>query len=360
MRTDWEDYEGELDSRKKKKLHRCGDPKEQAMHHIHLFDTPGLNDTNGEDEVHIASIIKSLKTAGGIHLVLVIVGNTPLTHGFQSALECYMDVFPEFQGVIAFVHTKFDYVNLHPLRKDKVAGMDERKELLHKIMRRPTCKHFVIDCDFETTKPIRRCITQNIIRQILMEATTNLPVKIGTETVRKTPKMKTIDRIVINKYNAILTATNGTLRTKNAEQSTAMARVVELHKSMNRIQATESEMSGYIKTHDTTEYIFLDELDFDQHCDLFDIDRLHTMVFPSQEHTIRRVITTQEHIYTKRTRGGEGEKFWEIDSKRKAYKNGVLHAKFYTTAAEKFRNDIAVAWEKIATAKCDFQGRLKN
>ncbi|KAG0372052.1 hypothetical protein BGX24_000807 [Mortierella sp. AD032] len=359
-KTDWENYEDALDNRKKKKLHRCGDSQEQEEHHIDLFDTPGLNDTNGQDEAHIASIIKSLQTAGSIHLVLVIVGNSPFTPGFQSALECYMEVFPEFQGVIAFVHTKFDYVNLHPLRRDKISGMEERKMKLHEIMRRPSCKHFVIDCDFEVTKPIRRCITQNTIREILMEANTNLPVLIGTETVRKTPKMKAIDRIVINKYNAILIATTETLNTKNSEQSAAMGRIIQLDTRLNRIQATESEMSNYINTHNTAEYIFIDECSFDQPWRLVDLDRRHVMSFPSQEHIIHRVHIFQQHTYIKRTRGGEGEKFWGIDFKRKAYKHGVLRAKFYTTSAEKFRYQIEDAWEKLTTAQRDHPGAIQD
>ncbi|KFH72907.1 hypothetical protein MVEG_00132 [Podila verticillata NRRL 6337] len=359
-KSDWEDYESELDDRKKKKLHRLNDPKEQEMHHIHLFDTPGLDDTNGEDEIHIASIIKSLKTAGSIHLVLVIVGGSAFTPGFQSSLECYMDVFPEFQGIIAFVHTKFDYVNFHPLRKDKLAGMDERMKKLHEIMGRTSCKHFVIDCNFETTKPIRRCITQNTIREILMKAKSNLPVSISTETVRKTPKMKAIDRIIINKYNAILTARIETLKTKDVEQSAVLDRIIQLDTKLNMILATESEMSDYIKIHDTTDYIFIDELDFNEPWRLVDLDRRHTVSFPSQVYPIHRVTIVQEHIYIKRTRGGEGEKFWEIDFKRKAYKKGVLHAKFYTTFAERFKANIMDAQEKLTAAQRDHPGAIQE
>ncbi|KAK3838873.1 MAG: hypothetical protein J3R72DRAFT_448090 [Linnemannia gamsii] len=355
-KADWEDYEDALNNRKTKLRMRDGSGK-QEIHHIHLFDTPGLNNTNGQDEVHIASIIKSLQTAGSIHLVLVIVGNSPFTPGFQSALECYMEVFPEFQGVIAFVHTKFDYVNLHPLRRDKISGMEERKRKLYEIMGRPHYKHFVIDCDFEVIKPIRRCITQNTIREILMEAKTNLPVSVETETVCKTPKMKAIDGIVINKYNAILIATTETM---NSEQSAAMSRIVQLDTRLNRIQATESEMSDYIYTHNTTEYIFIDERSFDQPWSIVDLDRHHSMSLPSQEYTIYRVHISQQHTYIKRTIGGEGDKFWGIEFTRKAYKHGVLRAKFYTTSAEKFRHQIEDAWKKLNAAQRDYPGAIED
>ncbi|KAF9901863.1 hypothetical protein EC991_005597 [Linnemannia zychae] len=360
-RDDWEDYQDALNSRKKKKtLYRCEDPKDQEMHHIHIFDTPGLNDTNGQDEIHIASIIKSLKTAGSIHLVLVIVGNSPFTPGFTSALKCYMEVFPEFQGVIAFVHTKFDYVNLHPLRKDKIAGMVERKKNLHDIMGRQSCKHYVIDCDLEMTKPIRICITQNTIRQILMEAKTNLPVSIGTDTVRKTPKMKVVDKAVINKYNAILTATNETLKSKNSEQSAATSRIAELDTRVNDALATEKEMTNYVRTYDTSDYIFIDERSFDQPWSLLFSERRHVMSLPTQEHTIRQVIVHQEHIDIKEMSGGDGHKYWEIDFKRRAFKHGVLGAKFYTTSAEKFRLEIADAWKTLTIAQRDLPDAIKE
>ncbi|KAI9241217.1 MAG: hypothetical protein BYD32DRAFT_433258 [Podila humilis] len=243
---------------------------------------------------------------------------------------------------------------------DKLAGMDERMKKLHEIMGRTSCKHFVIDCNFETTKPIRRCITQNTIREILMKAKSNLPVSISTETVRKTPKMKAIDRIIINKYNAILTARIETLKTKDVEQSAVLDRIIQLDTKLNMILATESEMSDYIKIHDTTDYIFIDELDFNEPWRLVDLDRRHTVSFPSQVYPIHRVTIVQEHIYIKRTRGGEGEKFWEIDFKRKAYKKGVLHAKFYTTFAERFKANIMDAQEKLTAAQRDHPGAIQE
>ncbi|KAF9901861.1 hypothetical protein EC991_005595 [Linnemannia zychae] len=352
-RDDWENYQDALNNRKKKKLYRCDDPKDQDLHHIHIFDTPGLNDTNGQDEVHIASIIKSLKTAGGIHLVLVIVGNSPFTPGFASALKCYMEVFPEFQGIISFVHTKFDYVNLHPLRKDKVAGLKERKEIPYNIMGLQNCKHYVIDCDLEMTKPIRRCITLNTIREILMEARANLPVSIDTDTIRKTPKMMAIDRIVITKYSAILAAAIGTLETKNSEQSAAASRIVELDTRLDHALAAEKEKLDFTKTYNTTAHIFIDERSFEQPWSLLDLDRHHVMSLPMQEHTIRQVIIFQENTSIKDTRGGVGRKFCEIEFERKAFKHGMLRAKFYTTFAEKFKHEIEDAWKALTIAQRD-------
>ncbi|KAF8978741.1 hypothetical protein BGZ52_005619 [Haplosporangium bisporale] len=165
--------------------------------------------------------------------------------------------------------------------------------------------------------------------------------------------MKAIDRIIISKYNAILAATTNTLKTKDVEQSAVLDRIVQLDTKLDMILATESIMSAYIKTHDTTEYVFIDELDFNERWRLVDLKLRHTLWFLSQIYTIRRVTILQEHIYIKRTRGGEGEKFWEIDFKRKAHKKGVLHAKFYTTSAERSKVEIMDAQEKLTAAQRD-------
>ncbi|KAF9372502.1 hypothetical protein CPC16_002397 [Podila verticillata] len=193
-----------------------------------------------------------------------------------------------------------------------------------------------------------------------MEAKSNLPVLISTETVRKTPKMKAIDRIIISKYNATLAATIKTLKTKDVEQSAVLDRIIQLDTKLDMILATESEMSAYIKTHDTTDYIFIDELDFKERWRPIDLGRRHTLSFLSPIYTIQRVTIVQEHIYSKRTRGGEGEKSWAIDFLRKAYKNGVMHAKFFTTSAEMFSDEIKDAREKLTAAQRDRPGAMQE
>ncbi|KAF8991159.1 hypothetical protein BGZ52_013350, partial [Haplosporangium bisporale] len=101
-------------------------------------------------------------------------------------------------------------------------------------------------------------------------------------------------------------------------------------------------------------------LDFNERWRPIDLKLRHTLSFHSPIYTIQRVIIVQEHIYIKRTRGGDGEKFWEIDFKRKPYKKGVLHAKFYTTSAEKFSNKIMDSREKLTAAQRDRPGTIQE
>ncbi|KAG0372051.1 hypothetical protein BGX24_000806 [Mortierella sp. AD032] len=336
----WEDYEERINGRRGLTLERVT-PLPRTQHQFDLFDTPGLNDTNGEDEVHVNTIFRALKRLDKIHLVLVMVGPNPFTPSFQTALKCYMDVFPEFQGVIAFIHTKVDYTGLHPQRTDFHRKLEEKNSLLHEIMGRSNCQHFVIDCDFESTKPIRTSITLNTIRRILSLAPYNEPVSINKHSLHKTPKMMAMDRIIINKYSAMIEAIVMTLSTKDTLQGSILQQVYELKTKLNTLRAEKRDGEELLATYDTQELVMIHECRFDEQWRLVHINRPHQMIFPNQEHMIHKVALLQEATTVLRQKGGKGCTAWEIELQRKSFKDGVLHAKLYTNSADKYRLEIS-------------------
>ncbi|KAG0032577.1 hypothetical protein BGZ81_010627 [Podila clonocystis] len=332
----WEDYEERINVRKGLTLERVT-PNSNTLYQFDLFDTPGLNDTNGEDEVHINTIFQALKRLDKIHLVLVMVGPNPFTLGFQSALKCYMNVFPEFQGVIAFVHTKVDYTNLHPQRRDFRHTFEEKKGLLHAIMGRSNCQHFLIDCDFESKKPIRTSITFNTVRRILALAPYNVPVNINKHSLRKTPKMMAMDRIIVNKYSAMIEAIVVTLSTKNDFQGSILRQVYELKTKLNTLRAEKKEGEDFITEYDTKDFVMIHECRFDEQWRLVHVIRPQHMSLPRQEHKISKVALLKEATEVLAEKGGEGHYVWEIEFQRQSFNDGVLHAKLYTTSADRYR-----------------------
>ncbi|KAF8976247.1 hypothetical protein BGZ52_008165, partial [Haplosporangium bisporale] len=283
----WEDYEDRINRHIDLELVQ-GTPHLGTRCQFHLFDTPGLNDTNGEDEVHVNTIFQTLKSLDKIHLVLIMVGPNPFTSGFKTALKCYMDVFPEFQGVIAFVHTKVNYTDLHPQRKSFHSMFGEKRNLLHKIMGRSDCQHFVIDCDFESSKHIRTSITFNTIRRILSLAPYNEPVTINKDFLHKTPKMMDIDRIIISRYSAMIDAIVKTLSTKNNHQGSILQQVYELKTKLNTLRAEKRDGEEFIEEHNTEKLVMIHEDRFDEQWRLIHINRPHHMSFSRQVHTISK------------------------------------------------------------------------
>lgn len=180
---DMGEYEDELNKRNGIEMVR---PKRLLLFSetaFRIIDTPGLNDTEGRDELHLSRIYEAAVDAGSIDLVLIVISKEPLTKELQEALKTYANMFPELRPVFAFVHTKVKYQDLHPDNKTSWSNMRERQQLLESLMGRSNLPHFLIDCDLETTRPIRMCLTNNIIRDILNLSISNAPVFIATRNI---------------------------------------------------------------------------------------------------------------------------------------------------------------------------------
>jgi GTPase SAR1 family protein len=151
-----DEYEDVLNNRHDYALKRHRPLNERIF--FNLFDTPGLNDTQGKDEIHVANIFDKIKKAGDIHLVVVMVAQGPFSPGLKAAIQCYLDIFPKFNEIMAFVHTKIDYKDLHPKRTKFQTESNQKLKVIHEIMGRDTFPHFWIDCDLETRKTIRHVL----------------------------------------------------------------------------------------------------------------------------------------------------------------------------------------------------------
>ncbi|KAI8605504.1 hypothetical protein EDD21DRAFT_440296 [Dissophora ornata] len=313
-RVNADDYEDELNERKKYTLQH-GEISDENLR-FNLYDTPGLNDTNSMDELHVANIFDKIKEAGRIHLVLIMVGKGPFSPGLRNAIRCYLDIFPQFDGIMAFVHTKIDYKDLHPGQLKFKQYMEEKMKVIHEIMGRNSFTHFWIDCNLESNKPVRKCITHNTIRKILKVAMLNRPISLKATLMCKTPKMRETDSLVKDKYEGMSKAMEDALRFKNTEEGNTLADIYSLNTSIINNESEEKSNDLYIQTNGTDELQLLDEIRHDDTWGLF------------------------RDLFNYETEGGSGEKFWKTRFRRKNFQNGVLYAKFYVQKCNKYRQEI--------------------
>ncbi|KAF9085277.1 hypothetical protein BGX27_003508 [Mortierella sp. AM989] len=61
---------------------------------------------------------------------MLTIGKASFTPSFQAAIRCYVNMSPEFLGIIVFVHTHVDYMDLHPTQK-VLSYLTARKKKLH-------------------------------------------------------------------------------------------------------------------------------------------------------------------------------------------------------------------------------------
>ncbi|KAF9171543.1 hypothetical protein BGX20_007364 [Mortierella sp. AD010] len=342
---DKEDYEDAINRRKGYELTKGESASGQEERKFRLIDTPGLNDTNNFDETHIGSIFKALEGMQNIHLVLITVSNGALSEGVKNAIRCYVNMLPDFKGIIAFVHTKIGYKHLHPGDEQFARPMEEKKRTLDSIIlgnpnpddecfASSNVTHFKIDCDLRYARPVLACITQNTIRSMLSLAAFNQPIRVTAMTMVKTTKMLEVDRFLEDKYKEVIEARNKFLGHKSQEQCDVLATIARRKASIGEKEHQLGYSRGKLSAFDNDELVSICEDRFDQDWSPWKKTGIRRMSLKSplrvdhHDVLIHNVVTSNES-------GGKGKFYWSADYRRKRFQHGVLHVKLYVKKKNK-------------------------
>ncbi|KAF9429417.1 hypothetical protein BGZ76_001321 [Entomortierella beljakovae] len=332
-------YEERLNLFRKLNMYRCNQPS--RYYRFNVFDTPGLNDTSGQDESHIFKILQVMSHAQHIDLVIITIRETVFTPQYQNVLRTYFQVFPELKDNVVFVHTKADYVDLHPHAEKARLIREERERKIHAIVERDGCTHFRIDCDLDTNKLVRSCMTQHVIKEILDLATFNKPVIWRSRTMRKTPRMREVDRAVAEMLFKMSEVTEATLQYKDTKSATIYGHKRELAKKIIENQISQDDARFYISEHDSCIPSLIYERNFDQAWRLFDFFRSENiMALPEQQATITDMSIRQEYVTRKEEFGGIDYNFYNVKFQRQLYKNGIFHIRIFGRSSEVHRETI--------------------
>ncbi|KAG0337825.1 hypothetical protein BG005_003928, partial [Podila minutissima] len=102
-----------------------------------FFDTPGLNDTDGNDIANVAEIFSTLSKKKVMHLNLIIITDNhfvPLFTSQKKAFETYFDLFDEMKTHVTIMHTHVDDMKrLRGMDKTFDKKLDERSEFFMEI-----------------------------------------------------------------------------------------------------------------------------------------------------------------------------------------------------------------------------------
>ncbi|KAF9163899.1 hypothetical protein BGX21_008626 [Mortierella sp. AD011] len=353
-------YEEKLNLFRQLRMYRCNRPG-RRHYRFNIFDTPGLNDTYGQDESHIYKILQVMSLAQHIDLVIITIREAAFTPQYQNVLQTYFHVFPELKDNVVFVHTKADYVDLHPLAEKSRLNREERDRKIHAIMERERCTHFRIDCDLDTNKLVRVCMTQHVIKEILDLATFNKPVIWRSRTMRKTPRMREIDHAVAEILYKMSEVTEATLRYKDSTGADIYGKRRELAKKFIENQIKQDDVRSYISERDSDHSILLYERNFDQAWKLFDFFRSdNIMSYPAQIATITDLNIRQEHVVKKEEVGGTGYTYYEVKFQREMYKNGIFHVRIFGKSSDVYQEMIDAQNFELERLKYEYQGLVEE
>ncbi|KAG0022123.1 hypothetical protein BGZ81_008659 [Podila clonocystis] len=343
-----DDYEDELNDRRSYRLNR--DELTTRPVSFRLIDTPGLNDTALNDEANIAIIFKALENIKSIHLVVITVANNPFTEGLRDALEAYVNLLPELNGNIVFLHTRIDYAKMHPDDKVFSGYMAEKQRILHELMGRDTVPHILIDNDIDSKRTIRNCITQNTLRNLLDMAKLNQPIRVRVMMMNKTEKMQTVDNVLRQKCKENIIARETTLGGKNREEQVVLARIGDLKARIAEHEQTLQDIKRDLAFYDKDSLVLHHEESYQQGVSLLGlVEPAKAMYFPGKtraekegfiHHPIDHIDILERNVKILQNAGGLGQAFWAVRFRRRKHQNGLYAVKIYITKRKKFSKKI--------------------
>lgn len=364
LQNDQEDYEDELNESKAYFMER--EESTAATVTFNLIDTPGLNDTSLVDETNIALIFKALKSLSSINLVVITVANNPFTEGLKDSLKAYINLLSEFNGVVVFVHTKIDYVTLHPDDTKHIQSLTEKKRALHNLMGRETVPHLFIDNDITSRRVIRKCITQNTLRIILAIAKLNQPIQVRAMTMNKTEKMLLLDQILKQKYLDTMKAREQTLGDKNKEEQKVLAQFGDLKARIKQHERALQDIKRDVTLYDTDSLVLHHEELYQQGLPFQGrAECAKTMYFPGKKQTYApgffhlsfdHIDILSRNVTVLQEAGGLNHAYWAVRFCEKKYQNGLYVVKIYITKRKKFSKKI----QDWRTAETMHQSLLKD
>ncbi|CAO3570343.1 unnamed protein product [Mortierella alpina] len=333
---------------------------------IRIFDTPGLDDTNGHDVRNVAKILTALSEAKvtEVHLVLIILSrHTPMTPGLQNALQTYHNIFSAMNGLMAVVYTKVkDY---DQVRADKrlASFLDKSSIILEKIMQRNIPYH-LIDCDLEETRPFHIYFRQQAIRKIILLAAFNIPVSLNRLQLCKTPKMIDIDKLVHERFRERLS----TIASRHSQTREAVAmyqnNIAEHNLKILEAQYKIRELEESLANQDTQDPELIQEFAYDRNWHIGDLvpwdpwglRRGVVLECAEIEHSIDVLQAEASKVDVEDVKGGVDYSHWSVKVTPRRLQTSYYRSKLFVKRCNKFRREIVTTKSQLA----DWKNRLQK
>ncbi|KAF9586464.1 hypothetical protein BGW38_004541, partial [Lunasporangiospora selenospora] len=320
-------------------------------YNFRIFDTPGLDGTEGNDVKSIAKILESLPAVQEIDLVIFTIDmNNPKWLYARRALEDYCNILLEMRGLFVFVHTKVEYEKLHPDSRD-YSDFAKRREELNHIMGRKV-RHFAIDSDFDEERPVLIYKRLADIRELLSLAKLNVPVTTSQMRLSKTKWMRQVDDIVLRFATipqvVMQQQTHPRFRIENeyAETTTEDIRAmlskakIDRREKLSELKSLDCNILELLDEVTSQEsWRFLDVLSFTRASRSLETKRLECPIDVIRENGDGYRVTRKE--------GGVGCNYRKVGIRRRAYRSGNYNAKLYAERRSRFKSSITILQDEV-------------
>lgn len=226
--------------------------------HLQLdaIDTPGVEDSKGEDDDNMVKIIDAVVELGSLAgIIMVSKCGSPITPTWQAQVNRYFNQFPMLASQWVFVHTNADPYARNNLQRRKTssfeASMKQRIALVQEAMAQVSgdtsfeAAHIFIEADVEQDVgggPLKAYLAreQNALFSVISNFST---VTIAELPFHKGPKVLRMNGMLLGSMNATIKATQATLK----DLSSTQAELLEMKEKHNSATASKRQEIQDIK-----------------------------------------------------------------------------------------------------------------
>eukprot|EP00435_Cladocopium_sp_Y103_P042837 s1312_g11.t3 len=227
---------------------------------IKILDTPGLEDTNGEDDKHVLNVIEFVLEMGSLSgLVLVCKCGLPITPSWRHHVRRYWKLFPMMQDKWIIVHTHSDPFARSAKHRRKTSSYEEaieqRKQFVAEALKEATedvdakAAHIFVECDWDGSEVLEAEFVKSLNTLCLLVAE-NQSLPIERLHFEKGRDIREIDNMLISAFEGEVATMARTLESVDNQ-------LVELVKLKDR-HSQESEEVRCARTRVHRELLELD------------------------------------------------------------------------------------------------------
>jgi len=223
---------------------------------LDVLDTPGLDDTNIDDEQHIIDMLNNIGDMGELTTIIFIVNSrTPYSASFIKYFKYYTEMLSQLSSKFIVVHSHFGIDERVDVQvNEHVNGGSRMEQRVNNFIQATgsDCEHYFINsrCNVSGNyivpklKTLDTAVSYSVLTQILLSIFTRSNIPIANIKFKKTVDINNVESLIRTSLNAKLTGyTQGISSlcqvTGNVADnlSAAIKDIVKLDTSIKTIQA---------------------------------------------------------------------------------------------------------------------------
>ncbi|KAG0014534.1 hypothetical protein BGZ81_000411 [Podila clonocystis] len=279
-------------------------PSSSNKYTFNIYEGPGLNEDTKNFERNIFNIHRTLvDSEKEFNKILITLAPGPPTDANDKAIRIFSDIFSDLGPLFSVVHTKIDYSILHASSRQLLSATKKRMALLPPHTQ-STATSYLIDCSFQSDKPVQHAKTYSIVRDILFSAAKQSPIALKSPLMKKTPTMVKYDSEVKWQSWDPMQQIKKDISVTNSERSQLRSRIQELCTEYKE-QDQFANSARNVDSRDDVEVVFEDryEAKAEKSADIY---YSHSMTCKKMPRPIEIVHIVSCQIEIEKVHGGEG------------------------------------------------------